>query len=125
MDIYAHNILDHYKNPRNFGSFPEADSFSRSLNSSCGDEITAFLKLNGDLVEKITFTGHGCAIAMAASSILSEALLGENIKEVLAMDLSAVQAKLGIKISPRRHKCALIGLLSIQAAIYDILDKKK
>jgi nitrogen fixation protein NifU and related proteins len=117
MDIYAHNILDHYKNPRNKGVLPKADASFLSLNSSCGDEVKAFVKMKDDRLEKISFEGHGCAIAMAGMSILSEALIGKTEEEIMAMDLSAVQKHLGIDISARRHKCALIGLRSLQGAL--------
>lgn len=124
MDIYAHNILDHYKNPRNKGALNEADASCRSLNSSCGDEVTAFVKMKGDRLEKISFEGHGCAVAMAGMSIFSEALVNKTKDEIMAMDLSDVQKYLGIEISARRHKCALIGLRSLQGALQEYLKKK-
>lgn len=125
MDIYAHNILDHYKNSRNKGVLNEPDASCRSLNSSCGDEITAFVKMKGDRIEKISFEGHGCAVAMASMSILSEVLIDKSQDEIMAMDLSDVQKYLGIDISPRRHKCALIGLRSLQGALQEHLKKQQ
>jgi nitrogen fixation protein NifU and related proteins len=124
MDIYAHNILDHYKNPRNKGSLDKADASCRSLNSSCGDEVIAFVKMKGDRLEKISFEGHGCAVAMSGMSILSEALVNKTKDEIMAMDLSDVQKYLGIEISARRYKCALIGLRSLQGALQEYLKKK-
>lgn len=123
MDIYAHNILDHYKNPRNKGVLNQADSSFCSSNSSCGDEIKVFVKMKGDVVKKISFEGHGCAIAMAGASILTETLIDKTRDEILTMDLSDVKKYLGIEISVRRHKCALIGLRSLQGAIKNILKK--
>lgn len=123
--MYARNILDHYKNPHNKGSFSGASESFKSLNSSCGDEITAFVKIQGDILEKITFNGHGCAIAIAATSILSDSLIGKNINEIMLLDLSFVQSQLGINISARRHRCALIGLRSIQGALNLYLKQDK
>ncbi|MDX9779031.1 MAG: iron-sulfur cluster assembly scaffold protein [Patescibacteria group bacterium] len=125
MDIYAHNILDHYKNPRNKGVLNEADASCRSLNSSCGDEVTVFVKMKGEKMDKISFEGHGCAVAMAGMSILSEALIGKTVAEIMTMDLSDVQKYLGINISPRRHKCALIGLQSLQGALKARTENKR
>lgn len=117
MDIYAQNILDHYRSPRNRGILAKVDVFFKSLNSSCGDEMTAYLQMNDDKVLKISFVGHGCAIAVAASSILSENLVGKKIADILPMGLSDVQNQLGISISNRRSKCACIALRSIQGAL--------
>ena len=125
MDMYARNILDHYKNPHNKGSFSDASKSFKSVNSSCGDEITAFVKIKGDKLEKITFDGHGCAIAMAATSILSDVLVGKTMNEIIKLDLLFVQSQLGINISARRHKCALIGLRSIQGALNLYLQQNK
>ncbi len=123
MNIYAHNILDHYKNPRNKGVLEKADASFCSLNHGCGDKIKVFLQLKGKVIEKIKFEGHGCAIALAGASILSEALIGKTTTKILAMDLSDVQKYLGINISTRRHKCALISLQSIQGALKEKLKE--
>ena len=123
--MYARNILDHYKNPHNKGSLSDASKSFKSVNSSCGDEITTFVKIKGDKLEKITFDGHGCAIAMAATSILSDVLVGKTMDEIIKLDLLFVQSQLGINISARRHKCALIGLRSIQGALNLYLQQNK
>lgn len=117
MNIYAKNILDHYKNPRNRGVLKGATASFESLNSTCGDQIEVFLKVVAGKIKKINFEGHGCAVSIAATSILSEVLLEKKASEVLKLDLSAVQSLLGIEISARRHKCALIGLKAIQGAL--------
>jgi len=117
MNIYAKNILDHYKNPRNRGVLKGATASFKSLNSTCGDQIEVFLKVVAGKIKKINFEGHGCAVSIVATSILSEVLLEKKASEVLKLDLSAVQSLLGIEISARRHKCALIGLKAIQGAL--------
>ncbi len=117
MDIYAYNILDHYQRPRHRGPMPEADASFHELNRSCGDDMTVYVKLKDGLVEAISFEGHGCAIAVAAASIISDSLLGKTTLAVADMDLSDLQPLLGIDISPRRQKCALISLRALQGAI--------
>lgn len=124
MDIYAQNILDHFKNPRNRGILENAETSFKSLNASCGDEITAYLKLDNDKIKEISFDGHGCAIALAAASILSESLVNKRIIDILTMDLNDVRAELGIDISNRRSKCALIALRSIQGALNKLVENK-
>jgi len=117
MDIYAYNILDHYQRPRHFGSMDNADASFHELNRSCGDDVTVFVKLKDGLIEAISFEGHGCAIALATASIISDSLLGKTRLAVLAMDLVDLQPLLGIEISPRRQKCALISLRALQGAL--------
>lgn len=125
MDIYAQNILDHYKNPHNRGELKNPDAVFKSLNSTCGDQIQTSIKVENGVLKKINFEGHGCAVAIATSSILSDFLIGKKISEVLAMDLTDVKKILGINISSRRYKCALIGLHSLQGAINLLAAKNK
>jgi nitrogen fixation NifU-like protein len=122
MNIYAHNIMDHYKSPRNQGVIKEADACHRELNRSCGDDISVSIKLDGDLISDIKFLGSGCAISQAGISILSEKLLGKNKQEVMQYDFEYLKKILGVPISERRSKCALIGLLAIQNAILKTLS---
>ena len=125
MDIYAKNILDHYQRPRNFGPLSGVVGH-HELNHSCGDDITVYLKTEAGKIKQLSFEGHGCSISMATTSILSEALVGREIAEVLKLDLSDIQKILGIDISLRREKCALIGLRAIQGAVKEsILEISK
>ncbi|MGE5425886.1 MAG: iron-sulfur cluster assembly scaffold protein [Bacillota bacterium] len=117
MDIYAKNILDHYQRPRNFGPLEDADIHQQESNRSCGDEITIHLKLEGGRINFLSFEGRGCAISMAAMSILSEELVGREAEQVMNMGLEEVESFLGIEISPRRQRCASLGLRAIQGAL--------
>lgn len=119
MDIYAQNIIDHYQCPRHRGAMADADLSHHQLNTSCGDEIMVYVKLDGDKITAISFDGQGCAIATATISILTDALIGKSRSEVLVMGLEELQPLLGIDISLRRQKCALIGLQAIQGALSD------
>lgn len=116
MDIYAKNILDHYQRPHNFGSLDGAIKH-HTLNRSCGDDITVYIKIENDKLTQVFFEGHGCSISIATTSILSDALIGRELEDVLKLDLNDVQKILGIDISLRREKCAMIGLRAIQEAI--------
>lgn len=124
MNIYARNILDHYQRPRNQGELPSPRAFCRKLNRSCGDQLTVYVKIKDGLLEAISFTGKGCAISTATISILSEELVGRAVTEVLAMDIDDLRKFLGIEISWRREKCALIGLQALQAAIISLENNK-
>ncbi|MFA5886571.1 MAG: iron-sulfur cluster assembly scaffold protein [Patescibacteria group bacterium] len=117
MDIYAQNILDHYKNPRNKEALTRADLAFYEKNQSCGDELTVFLKLSGQKISTIKYLGQGCAISQASISILSEKLVGDNVAKVLKYKFTDIIKILGVPISERRENCAMLGLRAIQKAI--------
>ena len=121
-DMYRQQILDHYKNPRNYGEL-DAPSFShRGHNPSCGDEIEFDVELaeDGETIESVAFHGEGCAISQAAASMLSERLPGMTLEEVDALDRDDAVEMLGGDISPMRVKCAVLAEKVVQdgAAIY-------
>lgn len=120
MDLYAYQILDHYKQPRNYGVLDGADASSEQANLSCGDKVMMYVKVADGAVTEIKFTGDGCAISKASTSMLTEKLIGRRMEDVLAMDLDSIREILGIEISDRRSGCALIGLSAIQASLKKI-----
>jgi nitrogen fixation NifU-like protein len=117
MDIYAQNIIDHYKHPRNFGVLAPADFKQQELNATCGDDITVFLRFAGNKLKALTFTGQGCAISQAGISILSEELIGRTKKQILAYNFEDIKNIFGVEISARRYNCAMLGLRAVQKAI--------
>ena len=117
MDLYAYQILDHYKQPRNYGVLEGADASSEQANLSCGDKVMMYVKVADGAVTEIKFTGDGCAISKASTSMLTEKLIGRRVEDVLAMDLDSIRDILKIEISDRRSGCALIGLSAIQASL--------
>ncbi|PKM88814.1 Fe-S cluster protein [Candidatus Falkowbacteria bacterium HGW-Falkowbacteria-2] len=123
MDIYARNILDHYQRPRHQGVIVDADAVFGKLNRSCGDEIKVYVKTKNGLLEAVSFETRGCAISTASISILSDELLEKTVGEIMQMDLADIQPYLGIEISPRRQRCALLGLRAIQGALAKLTEK--
>ncbi len=117
MDIYSQNILDHAKAPRNFGSLLDPKLTGHGKNSSCGDKLDIDLKITESKITELKFSGEGCAISQAAMSILSEQVMGKTEEEVLKLTFSDLVRFLGIDISPRRIKCAALGLLTLQNII--------
>jgi len=117
MDIYAQNILDHYKNPRNYGSLKDASIVSQENNYSCGDKISIDLKVKGNKLLDLKFNGSGCAISIAGMSILSEYVIGKTKAQILKLGLDDIKKYLGVPISTSRVKCAMIGLTAIQKGL--------
>jgi len=108
-DMYRQQILDHYRNPRNYGELEGATFSHVGENTSCGDEIEVFVALDSeDRVEAVTFTGDGCAISQAAASLLSEEVRGMTIEELYELDRDDVLDLLGVEVTPMRIKCAVL-----------------
>jgi len=121
-DLYRDYILDHYKNPRNYGELPGATHRYHDTNPLCGDEITMFLLVDGDRVQDVRFTGRGCAISQASASMLTEEVKGKTLEELRALDRDHVLGNLGITISPARVKCALLGLKTLKGSAWGLTE---
>jgi nitrogen fixation NifU-like protein len=115
--LYREYILDHYKNPRNFGELPERDAEFADRNPLCGDELAVQIKLEGDRVSDLRFHGHGCAISQATASIISDELKGKTVAEIAELDRHFVADEIGIELSPTRLKCGLLSLKVVQGAL--------
>ncbi|SHH09010.1 nitrogen fixation protein NifU [Halobaculum gomorrense] len=109
-DMYRQQILDHYKNPRNYGELDDVTFSHTGENPSCGDTITVDVRLedDGETIDYVAFSGDGCAISQASASMLSERLQGMTLEELEAMDTDDITEMLGVDISPMRIKCAVL-----------------
>ncbi|MEM0383812.1 MAG: SUF system NifU family Fe-S cluster assembly protein [Candidatus Caldarchaeum sp.] len=118
-------ILDHYRNPRNYGELKDASVKVKDSNPLCGDVVEVYLRINADgVVEKASFRGHGCAISQASTSMLIESIQGKKLDEIKALDKQHVFDMLGIEVGPVRVKCALLPLKAIKTAAYTFLGLK-
>ncbi len=119
MNELQENILDHYKNPRNFGH-PNWD-FSyvyESKNISCGDEIKLYVQMVSDRITNLAFEGEGCSIAIASASILTEEFKSISIPEILKMsNEDYIKNYIGFELTPSRQKCALLVFLALKKSI--------
>ncbi|QLH76744.1 SUF system NifU family Fe-S cluster assembly protein [Halosimplex rubrum] len=109
-DMYRQQILDHYKNPRNYGELEEATFTHVGENPMCGDTIEMDVVLDDDeeVINAVAFRGDGCAISQASASMLSEQLAGMPVEDLAEMDRDDVIDMLGVDISPMRVKCAVL-----------------
>jgi nitrogen fixation NifU-like protein len=115
-DMYRQQILDHYKNPRNYGELEEATFSHTGENPMCGDTIVMDVVLDDDeeTIERVAFRGDGCAISQASASMLSEELHGMTVEELAELDRDDVVDLLGVDVSPMRVKCAVLAEKVVQ-----------
>ena len=116
-DLYRDYILDHYKQPRNFGELESRDYEALEHNPLCGDELGVHILAKDGRIEDIRFHGHGCAISQAAASIASEELKGMTLEDVGRLDADWMIDLLGIPVSATRRKCALLNLKVVRGAV--------
>ncbi|HSH22348.1 MAG TPA: SUF system NifU family Fe-S cluster assembly protein [Candidatus Caenarcaniphilales bacterium] len=119
-DLYRDEILEHYRNPHNFGTLESPDAVHEGANPLCGDRITLMLGINdqGD-IDEVAFTGRGCAISQASASMLTDEIKGKPLGAVARLGRQDVLDSLGIQISPARLKCALLSLDTLRLALAD------
>src|SRR6266508_2034691 len=134
-DLYQQTILDHNRNPRNFGTVPGANRSAEGNNPLCGDRITLQVRVEGDVIQDIGFQGSGCAISKASASLMTGAVQGKNTAEaeelfqafrtMLAGGAPApgkLAAFGGVKAFPARVKCANLSWHTLHAALSNKAD---
>lgn len=140
-DLYQEVIFDHNRKPRNYGQMPDASHKADGHNPLCGDQLTVYVQLKDDVVEKVMFIGHGCAISTASASLMTEAVQGKTVQEVEALfrdmhamlteahpearDFGKLEVLSGVREFPARVKCATLAWHTLHNAINDARDIAK
>ncbi len=134
--LYEQVILEHNKKPRNFHEMPDADHKVEGYNPLCGDHFTIYVKMNGDIIEDVSFSGAGCAISKSSASVMTMLLKGKTKKEAEAMfvkfhnmvtsspdapvdetEIGKLRVFAGVREFPVRIKCATLAWHSLLAAL--------
>ena len=133
-DLYQEIIVDHNRNPRNFGIIDNADKIIEGFNPLCGDKLKLYLKTEGQNIADISFDGSGCAISVASASLMTDAMKGKSINDaellfnsfhgLITNENSADEKNLGklavlagVKDFPARVKCATLCWHTLHSAI--------
>jgi nitrogen fixation protein NifU and related proteins len=119
-DMYREVILDHYKNPRGHGTLDDPDAHADGQNPLCGDEVSIYVAFgeDGETIDEVKFSGRGCAISQAATSMLTEMVAGRTAVQVAALDKDELLEEIGIPLTPVRLKCAMLGLTTLKVALH-------
>jgi len=134
-DLYQETILDHNRQPRNFGTLPGANRTAEGFNPLCGDKVTVTLQVEDGVLKDIRFQGSGCAISKASASMMTESMKGRTRAEAEALFQQfhrlltgepappdeAALGKLvvfsGVKEFPVRVKCATLAWHTLRSAL--------
>jgi nitrogen fixation protein NifU and related proteins len=118
--LYREVILDHYKNPRGHGVIEDADAEAEGQNPLCGDEVSIYVVFgeDGETIDEVKFSGRGCAISQAATSMLMEMTKGRTAEDVAVLDKDELLAEIGVPLTPVRLKCAMLGLTTLKVALH-------
>ena len=115
--LYSATLLDHFRHPRNYGDLPAADISYESFNPVCGDRIRIAMKLTDGVVQDARFKGDGCAISMAAASLLTELIVGSDLSQLAALPDDRLISALESDIQPARLQCALLPLEALREGL--------
>lgn len=116
-DIYRELIIDHYRNPRNFGEIKDADLQGNEDNVVCGDAVTFYIKVRDTRVVEAKWNGSGCALSQASASLLSEMLKGKTLDQLRAIEDNDILKIVGTTLNPSRKKCATLSLEALKKTI--------
>jgi nitrogen fixation NifU-like protein len=133
-DLYQEVILDHNRRPRNFHAIADATHRAEGYNPLCGDRLTLYMKVDGEVIADVAFEGAGCAISKASASMMTDALKGRSVSEARALfdrfhrmvttppdaaveDLGKLSSLAGVREFPIRVKCASLAWHTFKAAL--------
>ena len=122
--LYSDVILDHFRHPRNYGNLSAPDITCEDFNPLCGDRIRIELQLSAKTVVDARFKGDGCAISLAAASLLTELLINRELKELEILSADQLLAALESDIKPARIQCALLALSALQNGLEEYNQRR-
>lgn len=132
-DLYRRVIMDHYKTPRNRGTFDSSEAVTVDLNNpTCGDKIQLQMQIEDGIVKAAKFSGEGCSISLSSASMMTDAVKGKSLEEALKMadnfselmkgqnvefEYEDIEALSGVNKFPARIKCATLAWNALRKGI--------
>ncbi|MBN1823420.1 MAG: Fe-S cluster assembly scaffold protein NifU [Endomicrobiales bacterium] len=124
MAFYSEKVMDHFQNPRNVGEIADPDGVGEVGNPICGDMMTFYIKVKGNVLEDVKFKTFGCGAAIAVSSIVAEMAKGKTLDEAKSITNEMVAKELG-GLPPNKMHCSNLGADALRKAIDSYLAKKE
>ncbi|MBZ9572014.1 iron-sulfur cluster assembly scaffold protein [Patescibacteria group bacterium] len=126
---YTKKVIEHFKNPHNYGRMKNPDGLGKVGNIVCGDVMWLYIKVGKntkgkDKIKDIKFETFGCVAALATSSVITDLAKGKKIEEALKIERDKVIKSLG-GLPPIKHHCSLLAIDALSEAIYDYSLKNK
>lgn len=136
-DLYQEVIFDHYRQPRNYGPLADANHMAEGYNPLCGDKVKLYLHVENGVIRNARFEGSGCAISIAAASLMTEMIMGKPKEQALdmlhkfhdmvtgaasAVDMGKLAVLAGVRVFPERVKCATLAWHTMQAALENVQE---
>lgn len=115
--LYRHAILQHYKHPHNKRWIPDATCKVEHKNANCGDRLTLFLKIEHGIIVDASFSGEGCALSVAGSSLLTDHLKNMSVQDARSLTAHDIFSLLGTTVTPGRLHCALLSFEALGRAL--------
>ena len=124
-DTYSKKVIEHFKNPHNYGKMKNPDGIGKVGNIICGDVLWLYIKVEKDkkgkeIVKDISFETFGCVAAISTSSVVTDLAKGKTLEEIIKIESNKVVKSLG-GLPPIKHHCSLLGIDALSEAIYDYL----
>jgi nitrogen fixation protein NifU and related proteins len=134
-ELYQNVILEHNRSPRNYRAMADADRKASGHNPLCGDEVTVWIRMNGEVIDDVSFEGAGCAISRASASLMTGAVKGKTRAEAAALfdrfhrlvtgdsageppeTLGKLAVFSGVSAFPIRVKCASLAWHTLRSAL--------
>ncbi len=117
LDIYAENLMQHYEKQHNRGRLSDFDVKVHEENTTCGDSMDLYLKVDKGRVKDVSFEGIGCIISMGSASITTDFVKGKSLKEIEKMDARTVIDIIGVDPGPARIHCATLAMRAVKSAV--------
>jgi len=124
-NIYREQLMEHYRNPQNRGKMADAQVSVEESNPLCGDMLSMQLKVRGGKIDDIMFEGSACAVTVASSSLLTQAIKGKTLAQAKKMTKEELLELLGVELTTSRVKCASLPLEALRELIRKYETKEK
>jgi len=129
IGLYTKKVIEHFKNPHNWGRMKNPDGVGKVGNIICGDVMWLYIKVGKDkkgneIIKDVKFETYGCVAALATSSVITDLVKGKPLEEALEFDREEIVKELG-GLPPIKIHCSVLAASALYEAIYDYLKKRK